>query len=57
MNSHIGVCGNDLLLGGKLGTLLEFEVTNGAGQGEVTVDTAEVDETTGSADTSLLAYR
>ena len=55
MNGHIGVCGDNLLFGGKLGALLEFKVTDGAGQGEVTIDTAEVDEATSGADTGLLA--
>lgn len=56
MHSDIWVCGNDLLLRGKLGALLEFEVTNGTRQGEVAIDTAKVDEATGGTDTSLLAY-
>lgn len=46
-----------MLLGRQLGALLEFKVTDGAGQSEVTVDTAEVDETARSANTSLLTCR
>jgi hypothetical protein len=57
VDGHIGVCGDDLLLGGELGALLEFEVTDSTGQSEVAIDTAEVDEATSSADTSLLACR
>lgn len=55
MHCHIGVGSDDLLLGGKLGALLELKVTNGAGQGEVTVDTAEVDEATRGTNSGLLA--
>lgn len=55
MNRHIWVCGDDLLFGGKLGALLEFEVTDGTGQGKVAVDTTEIDKATSSADTGLLA--
>jgi hypothetical protein len=55
VNGHIGVCGNDLLFGGKLGALLKFEITDSAGQGEVAIDATEIDEATSGADTSLLA--
>jgi hypothetical protein len=55
VDGHIRVCGNDLLFGGKLRALLEFKVTDSTGQGEVAIDTAEVDEATSGADTSLLA--
>lgn len=55
MNGHIGVCGDNLLLGRELRALLEFEVTDGTGQGKVAIDTAEIDEATGSGDTGLLA--
>jgi hypothetical protein len=43
------------LLGGELGALLELKVTDGTGQSEVAVDTAEVDEATRGTNTSLLA--
>jgi hypothetical protein len=43
-----------LLLRGKVGALLELEVAYRARQGEVTVDTAEVDEATCCLDTGLL---
>jgi hypothetical protein len=56
MHCHIGVGSHNLLLGRQLGALLEFKVTDGARQSEVTVDTAEIDETARGADTSLLAY-
>jgi hypothetical protein len=55
VDCHIGVGGHNLLLGGKLGALLELKVTDGAGQSEVTVDTAEVDEATCSTNAGLLA--
>lgn len=56
MDSHVGVSGHNLLFRRQFGTSLEFEVAKGPRQGQVTVDTAKVDETTCSADTSLLAY-
>lgn len=55
VHRHVGVRSHDLLLGRQLGALFEFKVTNGAGQSEVPVDTAKVDEATGGADTSFLA--
>lgn len=52
----IGVGCDNLVLWGKVGTLLELEVANGTGQGEVAVDTTKVDEATSGSDTVLLAY-
>ena len=52
----IGECGDDLLLRGKIRTLLELEVTYRAGQGEVAVDTAKVDEASCGLDTGLLGW-
>jgi hypothetical protein len=52
----IGVGCDNLVLWRKVGTLLELEVANGTGQGEVAVDTAKVDEATSGSDTVLLAY-
>ena len=57
VDHDIWVRSNDLLLRGKLGALLEFEITDGAGQRKVPVDTAKVDETTRSGDPGLLTYR
>lgn len=51
----VGVGGHDLLLGSKLGALLELEVADGSGESEVAVDPSKVDETTGSRDSCLLA--
>lgn len=53
---HVGVCGDDLLLGSELCALLELEIADSSGQGEVAVDTTEVDETAGGGDSRLLAY-
>lgn len=53
----IGECGDDLLLRGKVRTLLEFEVTYRAGQGEVAVNTAKVDEASCGLDAGLLSWR
>lgn len=50
----IGVGGNDLVFGGELGALLEFEVADGTRQCQVTVDTAKVDEAACSCDSVLL---
>lgn len=54
MNNDVGVCGNDLLLGSKLCALLEFEITNGSREGQVAIDTSEIDETAGSGNSCLL---
>lgn len=48
-------CSDDLLLRGEIGALLELEVAYRAGQGEVAVDAAEVDEASSSLDTCLLS--
>ena len=53
----VGVSGDNLVLGGQLGALLEFEVSNGARQSQVAVDAAKVDETTGGSNAVLLLYR
>lgn len=57
MHCHIGVGSHNLLFGGQLGALLELKVTDGTGQGEVAIDTAEVDEATRGTDAGLLACR
>ena len=53
----VGECSDDLLLRGKIGALLEFEVAYRTGQGEVAVDTAKVDEASCGLDTGLLSWR
>lgn len=55
VNGHIGESGDNLLLGGQFGALLELEVTNGSRESKVAVDTAKVDKAAGGTDTSLLA--
>lgn len=54
MRLHVGEGGDDLSFRRELGALLEFEVANGARQGEVSVDATEIDETAGSSNTVLL---
>ena len=49
--------GDDLLLGWEVGALLEFKVSDGAGQCEVAIDTTKVDETSGGTNSCLLAWR
>lgn len=56
MDSHIGISGNDLLLRRQVGALLELEIADGTGKGEVAVDTTKVDEAAGGANSCLLAY-
>lgn len=51
----IGERGDNLALWGQLGHLFELEIANGARQGEVAVDAAKVDKTTGGGDASLFA--
>lgn len=57
MNHDVGVGGYDLLLGSKLGALLEFEVADGSRESEVAVDPSEVDETTSGGNSCLLAWK
>jgi hypothetical protein len=51
---NVGESSDDLLLRGEIGALLELEVTYRAGEGEVAVDAAKVDEAAGRLDASLL---
>lgn len=53
MYGNVGEGGNDLLLRGKVCALFEFKVANGAGEGEVAVDAAKVDETARCTDACL----
>lgn len=55
VDSDIWVGCNNLLLWGKLGALLELEVSNGSRQSEVAVNTSEVNKPTSSSDSCLLA--
>lgn len=56
VDGHIGEGGDDLLLRRQVGALLELEIANSTGQGEVAVHTAKVDEATGCADSCLFTY-
>jgi len=56
VNCHIGIGCDNLLFRRELGALLELEITNGPGQGQITIDSTKVDEATGGADTSFLAF-
>ncbi len=55
VSDNIWVRCHNLLLRGKIGTFLEFEVTNGTRQCQVAIDSAEVDESAGSTDSGFLA--
>lgn len=45
-----------LLLRGKVGALLEFEVSDGTGQCKVAVDTSKVDKSASSRDTRFFTF-
>lgn len=49
----VGVSSDNLVFGGQLGAFLEFEITNGTRQGEITVHATKVDKTTGRRDAVL----
>jgi hypothetical protein len=53
----VGESGNDLLLRGKLSTLLKLKVTDSARKSEVAVDATEIDEASSSCDTVLLSCK
>jgi hypothetical protein len=55
MYLHIGESSHDLAFRREFGALLEFEIANRAGQGEVSVDTAEVNEPASCRNSVLLA--
>jgi hypothetical protein len=54
VNLDVGKGSDYLLLGREIGALFELEVTYRTRQGEVTVDTAKVDEATCGLNTRLL---
>lgn len=56
VHHDVGVCGHDLLLGSKLGALLELEVADRSRQGQVAVHPSEVDKATSGGDSCLLAW-
>jgi hypothetical protein len=51
---NIRVGGNYLLLGREVGALLELEVSDSSRQGEIAVDTTEIDEASSGLDTCFL---
>lgn len=53
---HVGKGCDYLLLRREVGALLEFEVANSAGQGEIAVDSTEIDKASSGADACLLTY-
>lgn len=55
VNSDVRVGGDDLLLRGKFGALLELKVSDSTRQSKVTVDAAEIDKPTGGRNASLFA--
>ena len=56
VSHHIGESSYNLLLRGKLGALLELEVTDGPREREVAVYSTKVNEPAGGRDPSFLAY-
>lgn len=56
MSDNIRKGCHNLLFRCEFGTLLEFEVPNGSGEGKVAIHTSEVDKPSGSIDTRLLPY-
>ncbi len=57
MDRDIRIGSNNLLFRRKFGAFLELEVPNGTRQGEIAIDTAEVNEATCGANSSFLAYK
>lgn len=55
MSCNVGISSDDLLLGAQIGALLEFEITKGARERKVAVDSAVVDEAARSAYSCFLA--
>jgi hypothetical protein len=56
MYLDIWECGDYLVLGRELCALLELEVANGARQGKIAIDSAEVNETSCSLNACFLGY-
>lgn len=56
MYHNVRVGGHNLLLGSKLGALLELEIADGSGESEVAVDPSKVDEATSGGNSCLLAW-
>jgi hypothetical protein len=56
VHDDVGVSSHYLLFRCEFGTLFEFEVPNGAGQSEVSIDSAKVDKPTGRGNSSFFAF-
>ena len=56
MRRHVWVSRNDLLFGGEICTLLEFEITKGTRKSQIAIDPAKIYETARSANPCFLAY-
>lgn len=57
MDRDIRISSNNLLFRRQFRAFLELEISNGTRQGEIAVDTTEVNETTCGANPSFLAYK
>lgn len=55
VSHHIGESSYNLLLRGKLGALLELEISYRSGESQVTVNATEINETASRSNPSLLA--
>jgi len=56
MHHHVGKCSHDLLFGRKVGTFLEFKISNRSRQSKVAIDAAKVYKPASSCNASLFAY-
>lgn len=56
VHNHIGVGSDNLLLWCQLRALLELEITDGSGQGKVSVDASKVHEAASGGDSCLFPY-
>ena len=57
VHNHVGICRDDLLLWREFCALLELEISNGAGERQITIDPSKINKPTSSHDPSLLAYK
>ena len=55
MSCHIGIGRDNLLFWGQVGALLELEIAQRAGQGQVSVDSAKVNKSTSCTNARLFA--
>lgn len=57
VNRHVGKGGDNLVFGGQFCALFEFKVADGARQGQVAIDAAKVNKSTGSRNAVSLICR